>query len=61
MELALQPHLLRVLREQLAQAAAQIRSDEVGGPNVTKQLQRLQKLSQLPGEEEEPPEGEKKH
>ncbi|XP_023699320.1 muellerian-inhibiting factor isoform X2 [Paramormyrops kingsleyae] len=56
-ELPMQPHLLTVLKERLVQAAAQIRSDEVRGPNVTKQLQRLQKLSQLPGEEEEPPEG----
>ncbi|XP_048833296.1 muellerian-inhibiting factor [Brienomyrus brachyistius] len=56
-ELALQPHLLTVLKERLVQAAAQIRSDEVRGPNVAKQLQRLQKLSQLPGEEKELPDG----
>ncbi|KAJ7992988.1 hypothetical protein DPEC_G00267780 [Dallia pectoralis] len=53
-ELALQPALLEVLRQRLEEVVVQMRAEEVGSAGMDR-LRRLQKLSFLPKDGEEPP------
>ncbi|CAB1324351.1 unnamed protein product [Coregonus sp. 'balchen'] len=55
-ELSLQPALLEVLRQRLEEVVVQMRAEEVGRAGMDR-LRRLQELSVLPKEGEEPPAG----
>ncbi|XP_036377344.1 muellerian-inhibiting factor-like [Megalops cyprinoides] len=56
-ELALQPPLLAMLRLRLEEAVAQMVRESVGGRDIMDRLLRLQELSVLPREGEDPPAG----
>ncbi|MFT7798773.1 anti-mullerian hormone type 1 [Arapaima gigas] len=57
-QLALEPHLLSVLKLRLEEALGQIHREEAGGRGVKDRLLRLQELSALPVEDDKMPAGE---
>ncbi|KAJ8419057.1 hypothetical protein AAFF_G00005560 [Aldrovandia affinis] len=60
-QLALQPPLLALLRLRLEEAVTQMVREGVGGCSIRGRLRRLQDLSSLPRDGEEPPAGTEKH